>query len=40
MAVLVKQEPILQVESAVDNRGRLISWGVDLAFERLGDAEE
>lgn len=33
--LLVQQEPILQVASAEDNRGRLISWGVDLAFERL-----
>lgn len=35
VAVLVKQEPILQVTSAEDNRGRLISWAVDLGFERL-----
>ena len=35
VGLLVQQEPILQVASAEDNRGRLISWGVDLAFERL-----
>jgi hypothetical protein len=35
VGLLVSQEPILQVASAVDNRGRLISWAVDLGFERL-----
>ena len=35
VGMMVDQEPILQVPSAEDNRGRLISWGVDLAFERL-----
>jgi hypothetical protein len=29
------QEPILNVPSAVDNRGRIISWATDLAFEKL-----
>lgn len=33
--VLIANEPILQVPSAVDNRGRLISWAVDLGIERL-----
>jgi hypothetical protein len=33
--ILVGQEPILQTPSAEDNRGRIISWAVDLAFERL-----
>ena len=33
--LLADQEPILQVPSAVDNRGRLISWAVDTAFQRL-----
>lgn len=33
--MLCEQEPILQVTSAVDNRGRIISWAVDLAFQRL-----
>lgn len=33
--LLWKAEPILQVTSAVDNRGRLIQWAVDLAFQRL-----
>lgn len=32
---LVSQEPILQVESAQDNKGRLISWATDLAFKRV-----
>lgn len=34
-ALLVKDEPILNVASAVDNRGRVVQWSVDLAFERL-----
>jgi hypothetical protein len=29
-AMLVRAEPILQVASAEDNRGRIISWAVDL----------
>lgn len=33
--LLAKNEPILQVQSAQDNHGRLISWAVDLAFEKL-----
>ncbi len=33
--LMVDQEPILQVVSAVDGRGRLISWAVDHAFEKL-----
>lgn len=33
--LLISQEPILQVPSAEDNRGRIISWAVDLAIERL-----
>lgn len=32
---LAAEEPILQVESAQDNHGRLISWAVDLGFVRL-----
>ncbi len=32
---LAAAEPILQTESAKDNHGRLISWAVDFAFERL-----
>jgi hypothetical protein len=32
---LVANEPILQIESAMDNRGRLISWACDLGFKRL-----
>ena len=31
---LVKDTPILQVKSAIDNKGRLISWAVDFALER------
>jgi len=30
-----EEEPILQIESAQDNHGRLISWAVDFGFERL-----
>ncbi|WP_445681126.1 hypothetical protein [Radicibacter daui] len=32
---LANSDPILQIESAVDNRGRLISWATDLGFKRL-----
>ena len=32
---LAEEEPILQVESARDNHGRLISWAVDFGFKRL-----
>lgn len=31
---LVKDNPILQVKSAEDNKGRIISWAVDFAAER------
>lgn len=34
-ALVVKDEPIFNVPSAVDNRGRIIQWSVDLAFQRL-----
>ncbi|WP_374371625.1 hypothetical protein [Dongia sp.] len=34
-AAAVKDEPIFNVPSAVDNRGRIIQWSVDLAFQRL-----
>lgn len=34
-ALVVKDEPIFNVASAIDNRGRVIQWSVDLAFERL-----
>ena len=37
---LVEAEPILQVESAVDNRGRIISWAVDRAFMRLIETQQ
>lgn len=33
-AMLIWAEPILQVASAEDNRGRIVSWAVDLAIER------
>jgi hypothetical protein len=33
--LLISQEPILQVKSADDNRGRVVQWAVDLAVERL-----
>jgi hypothetical protein len=32
---LIKDEPILNVTSAIDNKGRIIQWAVDMAFERL-----
>lgn len=32
---LIKDEPILNVVSAADNRGRVVQWAVDLGFERL-----
>jgi hypothetical protein len=35
VGILVGQEPILQVPSAQDNRGRVVSWAVDLGFQRL-----
>lgn len=34
---LVKNNPILQVESAEDNKGRLISWAVDFGLKRAVD---
>jgi hypothetical protein len=34
-AIIVKDEPIFNVASAIDNRGRIVQWSVDLAFERL-----
>ncbi|WP_417821861.1 hypothetical protein [Terasakiella sp.] len=33
--LLIQEEPILQVASAIDNGGRIISWAVDAAFEKL-----
>lgn len=32
---LIDAEPILQVSSASDNRGRIVSWAVDLGFQKL-----
>jgi hypothetical protein len=34
-ALLIKEEPILNVTSAQDNRGRIVQWAVDRGFERL-----
>src|SRR5882724_10968708 len=34
-ALLIRDEPILNVTSAQDNRGRIVQWAVDLGFERL-----
>ena len=34
-ATIAKSEPMLQVESAKDNHGRLISWAVDFGVEKL-----
>jgi hypothetical protein len=39
-AMLISQEPILQVTSAVENAGRIISWAVDLAFEKLVQSKQ
>lgn len=33
--ILIAAEPILQIESAQDNRGRVVQWAVDLGFKRL-----
>lgn len=33
--LVIDAEPILKVKSADDNRGRIVSWAVDLAAERL-----
>jgi hypothetical protein len=33
--LLIKNEPILNVTSAQDNRGRIVQWAVDFGFERL-----
>lgn len=33
-AIIAKSDPVFQIESAVDNRGRLITWTVDFAFKR------
>ena len=34
-ALVTKDEPIFNVESAIANRGRVIQWAVDTAFEKL-----
>jgi hypothetical protein len=39
-SVLINGEPILQVPSARDNRGRIIQWAVDLGFERVCSSGE
>jgi hypothetical protein len=39
-AVLIKDEPILNVTSAKDNHGRIIQWAVDLSFERLVQSQQ
>lgn len=33
--LLIKDEPILNTPSAIANKGRIIQWAVDFAFERL-----
>ena len=33
--LLVQGEPMLNVQSAKDNKGRIIQWAVDFAFQRL-----
>ncbi|MCE2510145.1 MAG: hypothetical protein J4G10_04120 [Alphaproteobacteria bacterium] len=37
-SLVIDKEPILSVESAKANRGRIIQWAVDLAFEKLVDS--
>ncbi|WP_416358250.1 hypothetical protein ACLNGM_10205 [Aureimonas phyllosphaerae] len=32
---MIKEQPILQVQSAADNRGRVVTWATDRAFEQL-----
>jgi len=39
-AALIQGEPILQVASAEDNRGRIIQWAVDLGFQRVCQSAE
>lgn len=39
-SVLIESEPILQVPSARDNRGRIIQWSVDLGFQRVCESGE
>jgi hypothetical protein len=34
-AVLIQAEPVLNVPSAQDNRGRIVQWAVDHGFEKL-----
>lgn len=38
--LLIKEEPILQVASARDGRGRIIQWAVDLGFQKLCESGE
>jgi hypothetical protein len=37
-AVVIKNEPIFQTPSAIDNAGRIRSWAVDRAFQTLIDS--
>lgn len=39
-AIIAKAEPVLQVPSAEDNHGRLISWAVDLGIQKLIDSNQ
>lgn len=39
-AMLIESEPILNVPSAQDNRGRIIQWAVDLGFQRVCESGE
>jgi hypothetical protein len=39
-ARLIDGEPILQIASAVDNRGRIIQWAVDMGFQRACESGE
>ncbi len=38
--LIIERERILSVQSAKANRGRIIQWAVDLAFEKLVDSDQ
>lgn len=38
--IAIRESAIFQVPSAVDNRGRIIQWAVDLSFQRLVESQQ
>lgn len=36
--LVIRDEPIFNVPSARDNRGRIVQWAVDLGFQRLAES--